>query len=207
MITPIVFRLAVGLCILFVPAAYDEESSCGKTEIPAGSMTNAEGMVLTDHANDALLDELDPALRAFSKATNATFAAGTFYRRVSNTPAVQEDETLQILDEQRLYGEALACRNSSCHIVFIRPISQIAHHWLIVIQRAFAEFEDAADSATSEHKQDAIKFVSDLKASDKSQDSVWTHLSELYCNLEPEGKYTDLDGVVVFCQSEGKQSR
>ena len=207
MIAPRVVRLIVALGILLVPAAYNQEPSGEKNDISAGSITNAEGTALTEHANDALLEGQDAGLRAFTKATNTNFDAGTFYRRISNTPMVQEDETLRILNERVLYGEALACRNSSCHVVFIRPISQIAHHWLSVMQRAFAELEEAAGSSTSASKQAGIKFVSELKSSDKSADSVWTHLATLYCNLEPDGKYTDLDGVVIFCQQEHKESR
>jgi hypothetical protein len=177
-----------------------------KVEIPAGSITNAEAIALTEHADEGLLNGLEPRLRAFTKSTNAIFDAGTFYRRVPDTFPAQEDEMLKILDEHVLYGEALACWKSTCRVVFIRPISQIAHHWLKVIQQAFKELDDTASSAT-ENREQVTKFVSELKASDEAPDSMWSRLRSLYCDLEPNGNYTNLDKVVVFCNASQTKLR
>jgi hypothetical protein len=177
-----------------------------KIEIPTGSITNAEAIALTEHADEGLLDGLEPGLRAFTKSTNAIFDAGTFYRRVSDTLPVQEDETLRILGEHVLYGEALACRNSSCRVVFIRPVSQIAHHWLKIMQQAFVELEEVASSTTANNEQ-SIKFISELKASDEAPDSIWSHLRSLYCVLQPDGNYTNLDRIVKFCRANETKLR
>jgi hypothetical protein len=119
---------------------------------------------------------------------------GLFYNRVSNIPAVQDDETLQIIDEEVLFGEALACCGDNCHLVFIRPIIQIAQHWLLRIQRDSEELEGLGSTTAA-----GAKFISDMKTADEGQDSVWTKLSKLYCRLEPDGKYRDLSSSVVLC--------
>jgi hypothetical protein len=163
--------------------------------IPAGAITNSESLSLANNKVWKLASGGDPALRAFARLTDDIGNADSFYDRVSNAPAAQEDETLQIVDEEVLFGEALACRDDSCRLAFVRPVAQIAHHWLVVIQRDFREFE-ARGPATAA----GAKFVSDLKAADEQPDSVWTKVSALYCRLEPDGKYTDLGSSVVLCR-------
>ncbi len=133
-------------------------------------------------------------MRTFARLSDDIGNAGNFYSRVSNTQAVQEDETLQIIDEEVLFGEALACRGESCHLVFTRPVSQIAHHWLATIARHIKDFEGVGSRTPA-----GEKFISDLKTTYAEQDSVWTKVSTLYCRLEPEGKYNDLSGSVVLC--------
>jgi hypothetical protein len=195
--------MRVGVTALVFISCFSGSSgtdSDRRIEIPAGSLTNAEAIALTEHADEGLLNGLEPGLRAFTKSTNAIFDAGTFYARVSDTLPMQENETLRILDEHVLYGEALACRNSSCRVVFIRPVAQIAHHWLKIMQQAFVELEQVT-SSTAAHNEQSIKFMSELKASDEAPDSIWSHLCSLYCVLQPDGNYTNLDRIVKFCRA------
>jgi hypothetical protein len=101
---------------------------------------------------------------AFGRLGNDTTNARSFYNRVSNTPAVQDDETLQIIDEEVLFGEALACRGDNCHLVFIRPIIQIAQHWLVRIQRDSEELEGLGSTTPA-----GAKFISDMKTADEGR--------------------------------------
>jgi hypothetical protein len=192
-----VIVLALVLCSISDRGQGSEQNGA----IPAGSITNAEAIALTEHADERLQNELEPGLRAFSRSTSASLDAGIFYRRVAETLPAQEDETLRILDEHVLYGEALACKNSSCRVVFIRPVSQIAHHWLKVMQRAFVELKEIASSTTANREQ-STKFLSELKASDEAPDSTWSHLRSLYCDLQPDGNFTNLDSIVEFCHTK-----
>jgi hypothetical protein len=186
---------AVLLTAFMLPAPGGQAQTGCTITIPAGAITNGERLSLGNKKGAREVSpSADPALMAFARLADDFANAGSFYNRVSNTPAVQEDETLRIIDEEVLFGEALACRNDDCHMVFIRPVTQIAQHWLVTIQRDSEEFE-GLDSTTPA----GAKFVSDVKTADEGQDSVWTKLSNLYCHLEPDGRYRDLKGLVVLC--------
>jgi hypothetical protein len=190
--------LAVLSLIAFTPPALDKQSgpSCGVIHIPAGAITNRESMSLAEKEGRMQVADIpDPGLRAFSRGIDDGSNAAAFYNRVSNTPEVQEDETLQIIDEDVLFGEALACRGQSCHLVFIRPLTQIALHWLVRMQR---DFQDLADIRPK--KPDVDKFISDMRTADEMPDSGWSKLTVLYCRLEPDGKYKDLRDSVVLCR-------
>jgi len=168
-----------------------------KVNIPAGAITNGESISLTEKAAwKGASSGIDPALRAFAQLDDDTRNAASFYRRVSNTPPVQEDEALQIIDEEVLYGEALACRGENCHLVFIRPVSQIAHHWLASIQRHYEELQELGTKTP-----EGSSFISEMKKADEQSNSVWTKLKTLYCQMEPDGRYTDLNGSIVLCRN------
>ncbi len=188
--------LATVLLIAFILPAIGGQTQTGcSITVPAGAITNRERLSLAGKEISRSSSGGDPALMAMARLDSDTFNAASFYNRVSNTPAAQEDETLQIIDEEVLFGEALACRGDDCHLVFIRPVTQIAQHWLVLIQRHFEGFERLSSNTPA-----GAKFVSDLKTAYKGQGSVWTKLGTLYCRLEPEGTYDELSGSVVFCR-------
>lgn len=189
-----VLLTAVSLILFIVPATGGQAREGCTVKLPAGSVTNGEWLLLNGKETARSASGGDPALMAFARLTNDIDSADSFYERVSNASMVQEDETLQIVDEDVLFGEALACRGDNCHLVFIRPLTQIAHHWLVLLQRDFQGLEDLGSNTPN-----GAKFISDLKTAHEQPHSVWGKLSTLYCHLEPEGKYTDLNGSVVLC--------
>lgn len=190
-------RLALILLIAIVDTAAGRDQNDCSVTIPAGAITNGENLGLTLNLQWKSARGGDPGLIAFSQLSNDTTNALSFYERVSNTPTVQEDETLQIVDEQVLFGEALACRAKSCHLVFIRPVTQIAQHWLIKIQQDYEALEAASTGDAG------AKFVDDLRSADAKQGSVWSKLVGLYCQLEPDGHYHNLSDAVTFCRGAG----
>jgi len=41
-----------------------------------------------------------------------------------------------------------------------------------------------------------------MRAIMENSDSVWTKLKTTYCHAEPNGKFTDLDGAIRYCDKQ-----
>lgn len=143
--------------------------------------------------------QVDPAVAAHSELTNDLFAAGSFYDDVPHLVPAQDDEELRFAgDRELVFGYAQACRTQGtiqCRMVFVRPIVQIARHWLTLLQ---ADWE-RLDRRWPKNTKEQVQYVADLKSAMQQPDSVWIKTTKLYCQLDPEGKYKDLDGMLVIC--------
>ena len=148
-------------------------------------------------ASSTLSGQVDPPQAAWSALANDTSSAGVFYSDIAKLEPVRDDEKLRFVGgDEASFGYALACRSQNdCRSVFVRPVSQIARHWLTTLQTDWEGFRRAALNDPK-----SAKFVADSRSAMQEPDAIWVKLAKLFCQLEPRGTYKDLDGAVQFCK-------
>ena len=97
-------------------------------------------------ASSTLSGQVDPPQAAWSALANDTSSAGVFYSDIAKLEPVRDDEKLRFVGgDEASFGYALACRSQNdCRSVFVRPVSQIARHWLTTLQTDWEGFRRAA---------------------------------------------------------------